>query len=109
MQGQVKEKVQLSKTVTQKNSVVKTLKQKEKELQTNITKKQAEAAKLDAQIEAIIKKEIELARLAEEKKQKRLRLNSLPPKPPRKSRRRSYQKSERGRQGTCKRGCGNRE
>ncbi|MFN8261107.1 MAG: peptidoglycan DD-metalloendopeptidase family protein [Chitinophagales bacterium] len=70
LQGQVKEKVQLSKTVTQKNSVVKTLKQKEKELQTNITKKQAEAAKLDAQIEAIIKKEIELARLAEEKKQK---------------------------------------
>lgn len=70
LQGQVKEKVQLSKTVTQKNAVVTTLKKKEKELQTNISKKQAEAAKLDAQIEAIIKKEIELARLAEEKKQK---------------------------------------
>ncbi len=70
LSGQVKEKVQLSKTVTQKNGVVQTLKQKEKSLQTNITKKQAEAAKLDAQIEAIIKKEIELARLAEEKKQK---------------------------------------
>ena len=70
LQGQVKEKVQLNKTVTQKNAVVKTLKEKEKNLQTNITKKQAEAAKLDAQIEAIIKREIELARLAEEKKQK---------------------------------------
>lgn len=70
LSGQVKEKVQLSKTVTQKNVVVQSLKQKEKELQSNITKKQQEAAKLDAQIEAIIKKEIELARLAEEKKQK---------------------------------------
>lgn len=70
LSGQVKEKVQLSKTVTQKNVVVQSLKQKEKELQTKITKKQSEAAKLDAQIEAIIKKEIELARLAEEKKQK---------------------------------------
>ena len=70
LSGQVKEKVQLSKTVTQKNVVVQSLKQKEKELQTKITKKQSETAKLDAQIEAIIKKEIELARLAEEKKQK---------------------------------------
>lgn len=70
LNGQVKEKVQLSKTVTQKNVVVQSLKQKEKELQTKITKKQTEAAKLDAQIEAIIKKEIELARIAEEKKQK---------------------------------------
>ena len=39
-------------------------------MQGNISTKQAAAAKLDAQIEAIIKKEIELARLAEEKKQK---------------------------------------
>ena len=70
LQGQVKEKVQLNKSVSQKNTVVQTLKKKEKELQTNITKKQSEAKKLDAQIEAIIKKEIELARLAEEKKQK---------------------------------------
>lgn len=70
LQGQVKEKVQLSKTVSQKNTVMQSLKKKEKELQTNITKKQAEAKKLDAQIEAMIKKEIELARLAEEKKQK---------------------------------------
>lgn len=70
LQGQVKEKVQLSKTVSQKNAVVQTLKQKEKELQTNISKKQAEASKLDAQIEAIIKKEIEMARLEEERKQK---------------------------------------
>jgi septal ring factor EnvC (AmiA/AmiB activator) len=70
LSGQVKEKVQLSKTVSQKNVVVQSLKQKEKELQTKISKKQTEATKLDAQIEAIIKKEIELARLAEEKKQK---------------------------------------
>lgn len=70
LNGQVKEKLQLNKTVTQKNVVVQTLKQKEKELQTKITKKQSEAKKLDAQIEAIIKKEIELARLAEEKRQK---------------------------------------
>lgn len=70
LSGQVKEKTQLSKTIVQKNVVVQSLKQKEKTLQTNISKKQQEAAKLDAQIEAIIKKEIELARLAEEKKQK---------------------------------------
>lgn len=70
LNGQVKEKIQLNKTVTQKNVVVQTLKQKEKDLQTKITKKQGEAKKLDAQIEAIIKKEIELARLAEEKRQR---------------------------------------
>ena len=70
LNGQVKEKLQLNKTVTQKNVAVQTLKKKEKELQGNISTKQAAAAKLDAQIEAIIKKEIELARLAEEKKQK---------------------------------------
>jgi murein hydrolase activator len=70
LSGQVKEKQQLNQSVTKKNTVVKTLKQKEKELQTNITKKQAEAKKLDAQIEAMIKKEIEAARLAEEKRQK---------------------------------------
>ena len=70
LSGQVKEKVQLSKTVVQKNVVVQSLKQKEKTLQTNISKKQQEASKLDAQIEAIIKKEIELARIVEEKKQK---------------------------------------
>jgi septal ring factor EnvC (AmiA/AmiB activator) len=70
LHGQVKEKEQLNKTVTQKNTVVKTLKQKEQQLQSNISKKQAEAQKLDAQIEAIIKKEIEMARLAEEKRRK---------------------------------------
>jgi len=70
LQGQVKEKAQLNKTVTQKNTVVQSLKQKEVQLQGNISKKQAEAAKLDAQIEAIIKKEIEAARLAEEKRKK---------------------------------------
>ena len=70
LNGQVKEKQQLNKTVIQKNVVVQSLKQKEKELQGKIAKKQSEAKKLDAQIEAIIKKEIELARLAEEKRQK---------------------------------------
>ncbi len=70
LSGQVKEKQELNKTVTQKSVVVQTLKQKEKDLQVKITKKQAEAQKLDAQIEAIIKKEIELARLAEIKRQK---------------------------------------
>lgn len=70
LNGQVQEKQQLNKTVTQKNVAVQTLKKKEKELQGNITTKQVAAAKLDAQIEAIIKKEIELAKLAEEKKQK---------------------------------------
>lgn len=68
--GQVKEKTQLNKTVTQKNAVVQTLKKKEKDLQAKIIKKQAESKKLDAQIEAIIKKEIEAARIAEEKRQK---------------------------------------
>ncbi len=67
---QVQEKQQLNKSVTQKNTVVQTLKKKEQELQKNIAKKQSETAKLDAQIEAIIKKEIEAARLAEEKRQK---------------------------------------
>lgn len=70
LQDQVSEKTQLNKTVVQKNTVVKSLKQKEQQLQSNITKKQAEAQKLDAQIEAIIKKEIEMARLAEEKRRK---------------------------------------
>lgn len=70
LNGQVQEKQQLNKTVVQKNVVVQTLKVKEKDLQAKITKKQGEAKKLDAQIEAIIKKEIELARLAEEKRQK---------------------------------------
>ncbi len=68
--GQVQEKQQLNKSVSQKNTVVQTLKKKEQELQKNIAKKQSETAKLDAQIEAIIKKEIEAARLAEEKRQK---------------------------------------
>jgi septal ring factor EnvC (AmiA/AmiB activator) len=70
LDGQVKEKLQLNKSVTQKNVVVQTLKKKEKELQTNISKKQAEATKLNRQIETIIRKEIEAARLAEEKRQK---------------------------------------
>lgn len=70
LNGKVKEKQQLNKTITQKNVAVKSLNQKEQQLQNNINAKQAAAAKLDAQIEAIIKKEIELARLAEEKKQK---------------------------------------
>ena len=70
LNGQVQEKKQLNKSVTQKNVVVQTLKKKEKELQINLSKKQAEAAKLNAQIEAIIRKEIELARLEEEKRQK---------------------------------------
>lgn len=70
LNGQVDEKVKLNKTVVQKNEVVQSLKKKEVQLQSNISKKQAESKKLDAQIEAIIKKEIELARLAEEKKQK---------------------------------------
>ncbi|HQV77241.1 MAG TPA: peptidoglycan DD-metalloendopeptidase family protein [Chitinophagales bacterium] len=70
LNNKVKEKQQLDVTVKQKNAAVQTLKQKEKQLQTNIAIKQKAAAKLDAQIEAIIKKEIELARLAEEKKQK---------------------------------------
>ncbi len=70
LNGQVKEKQQLNKSVTQKNVVVQSLKLKETELQSKISKKQAEAKKLDGQIEAIIKKEIELARLAEEKRRK---------------------------------------
>lgn len=70
LNNKVKEKQTLDVTVKKKNVVVQSLKQKEKELQGNIAAKQKAAAKLDAQIEAIIKKEIELARLAEEKKQK---------------------------------------
>ena len=70
LKGKVKEKQQLNNTITQKNVAVKSLNQKEQQLQNNINAKQTAAAKLDAQIEAIIKKEIELARLAEEKKQK---------------------------------------
>lgn len=68
--GQVKEKQQLNYTVTQKNKVITTLKQQELFLQADISKKQTAAQKLNAQIEAIIKKEIELARLAEEKRKK---------------------------------------
>ncbi len=70
LSGQVKEKMQLNKSVTQKNVVVQSLKKQEKELQSNISKKQAEAAKLNSQIEAIIRKEIETARLEEERKQR---------------------------------------
>lgn len=70
LNGQVKEKLQLNKSVQQKNVVVQSLKKQEKELQGNIKKKQAEAAKLNAQIESIIRKEIEAARAAEEKRQR---------------------------------------
>ncbi len=70
LNGQVKEKKQLNQTVTQKNQVVQSLKKQEVLLQSDIVKKQAAAQKLNGQIEAIIKKEIELARLAEEKRKK---------------------------------------
>lgn len=70
LNGQVKEKIQLKQTVTQKNQVVQTLKKQEVLLQSDIAKKQAAAQKLNGQIEAIIKKEIELARLAEEQRKK---------------------------------------
>jgi septal ring factor EnvC (AmiA/AmiB activator) len=70
LDGQVKEKQQLNKSVTQKSVVVQSLKKQEKELQTKISRKQAEASKLNSQIEAIIRKEMELARLAEEKRQR---------------------------------------
>lgn len=70
LNGQVKEKQELKQTVTKKNQVVQTLKKQEVLLQSDISKKQAAAQKLNGQIEAIIKKEIELARLAEEKRKK---------------------------------------
>ena len=70
LNGQVKEKQVLKQTVTQKNQVVQSLKKQEVLLQSDITKKQTAAQKLNGQIEAIIKKEIELARLEEEKRKK---------------------------------------
>ncbi|MFN8282688.1 MAG: peptidoglycan DD-metalloendopeptidase family protein [Chitinophagales bacterium] len=70
LSGQVKEKQQLNATVTQKNEVVKSLKKQEVLLQGDIKKKQAAAQKLNSQIEEIIRKEIELARIAEEKRKK---------------------------------------
>ena len=62
LQSQVQEKKQLTQTKVVKDKVVKSLKQEEKTLQATITKKQQEASKLNAQIEAIIKKEIEDAK-----------------------------------------------
>lgn len=62
LQSQVQEKKQLTQTKVQKDKVVKSLKAEEKNLQATITKKQQEANKLNAQIEAIIKKEIEDAK-----------------------------------------------
>ncbi|MCB9034575.1 MAG: peptidoglycan DD-metalloendopeptidase family protein [Chitinophagales bacterium] len=59
---QVGEKDELNKTLETKNKIVQDLKGKEKELQTDIKKKQAAAQKLDNQIAAIIKKEIEEAK-----------------------------------------------
>ena len=64
LQSQVQEKKQLTQTKVVKDKVVKTLKQEEKTLQATLTKKQQEATKLNAQIEAIIKKEIEDAKAA---------------------------------------------
>jgi len=70
LQGKVQEANQLNKTVVQKNQVVQSLKKQETLLTSEIQKKKAAQQKLDAQIEIIIKKEIEAARLAEEKRKK---------------------------------------
>ena len=70
LSGKIDEKKKLDKVVDNKNAALQDLKKEEKNLQAKINTKQAAANKLNAQIEAIIKKEIEMARLAEEKKQK---------------------------------------
>lgn len=70
LQGKVQEANQLNKTVVQKNQVVQSLKKQETLLTSEIQKKKVAQQKLDAQIEIIIKKEIEAARLAEEKRKK---------------------------------------
>ncbi|HMU97896.1 MAG TPA: peptidoglycan DD-metalloendopeptidase family protein [Chitinophagales bacterium] len=61
---QMSEKQELGKTQQEKNKIVATLKSEEAKLQSTLSKKQLEAKKLDNQIAAIIKKEIEAAKKA---------------------------------------------
>jgi len=61
---QLSEKQDLDKTKQEKNKIVLNLKNEEAKLQKTLSQKQLEAKKLDNQIAAIIKKEIEAAKKA---------------------------------------------
>lgn len=65
LEEQTTQKRLLSNEKTQKQKLVENLKSKEKELAGNLVNKQKEADKLNAQIEDVIKKEIQLAKQKE--------------------------------------------